>query len=100
MRSAAMQNTIEVYAYICFGIAGAPMDKLGMHVTDDPNDQPRPRSVWAGESYWALSADGSGKYPPVLMHIYYEGELPAESVRDEINHHVKRLTGQLLFNQK
>ncbi len=93
-------ETIEVYAYVCKGIAGAPGGEYGMHVTGDQGDQPRPLDTWADQSYWALSADESNGYPPVLMHIHYEGPLLDERVRDEINYHVKRLTGKLLFNRE
>jgi hypothetical protein len=93
-------DTIEVYAYIAKGLSGAPADQFGMYVTGEETDQPRPVATWAKQSYWALSGDGSGGYSPVLIHIYYEGDLPDDHQRDYINGHVKRLTGQLLFNQK
>jgi hypothetical protein len=34
------------------------------------------------------------------MHVYFEGELPDDSQRDQINHHVQRLTAKLLFNEE
>jgi hypothetical protein len=49
-----------------------------------------------GLSYWALSADAYDNFPPVLMHIYYHGELPSGEARDGINAAVVDYVGKLL----
>lgn len=87
-------GTYEVWAYVGKGIAGAPGDKYGIHVTGVPD---RETPSWA---YWALSAAPYDKFPGVLMHVYFEGELPNEATRDAINRTVKGLTGKLLFEEK
>lgn len=47
-------------------------------------------------SYWALSADAYGKFPPVLMHVYCHGPLPDDDRRDQINAAIKAYVGRLL----
>ena len=46
---------------------------------------PPPADYTANLSYWSLSADATGDYLPVLMHIYYHGALPFDENRDRIN---------------
>ncbi len=89
-------NTMEIFAYVCRGIAGAPLPYFGMHITSDPNDQPKRLDTWADQSYWALSADAANGYPPVLMHVFFEGPPPDEQTRDWINRHVLRFTVEFL----
>jgi len=47
-------------------------------------------------SYWALSADAYGVFPPVLMHIYCHGPLPDDDRRDQINAAIKDFVGRML----
>jgi hypothetical protein len=46
---------------------------------------PPPADYTANLSYWSLSADATGDYLPVLMHIYYHGDLPRGEDRGRIN---------------
>src|SRR5260221_7262648 len=91
--------TIEVYAYIARGIAGAPPDQFGLHVTQTRGDVQRPPSAWSQQVYWALSMSAPG-YPSVLVHVHFEGgHLPPDQQRDEISRATQALVGELLFNR-
>lgn len=99
-----LAETIEVYAFVCKGIAGAPADQQYGHLTGDPEDSPKPLPDQivdslqkAGFSYWALSAEAYGEFPSVLIHIYFEGDWPGDPERDWINKAIQRLAGQALF---
>lgn len=102
-----LPETVEVYAFVCKGIAGAPADQYGVHLTGDPEDSPKPLPAHTaaglpktGFSYWALSAEAYGEFPSVLIHIYFEGDLPGVPERDWINKAIQRLTGQALFGSE
>jgi len=90
-------ETQEVYAYIAFGLSGAPADTLGLYLTADYADQPKPLTTWKRRAYWVLSTGGENGYPPVFMNVYYEGNLPDDRTRDAINQQVLPLAGRFLF---
>lgn len=79
-------DRLQLYAYVQKGIAGAPEDVHGVHITGEVDDAPRPIAdrtagglAAAGYAYWAVSG------PECLLHVYYEGLLPDEERRDAIN---------------
>lgn len=53
-----------------------------------------------GLSYWALSFDAYGPYPPVLAHVYCPGPLPSDERRDTLNAVVKARVGELLTGER
>jgi hypothetical protein len=80
------RDPLQLYAYVQKGIAGAPEDVHGVHVTGEIDDTPKPIAgrtegglASAGYSYWAVFG------PECLLHIYYEGPLPNEARRDAMN---------------
>lgn len=92
---------VEIYAFVCKGIAGAPVDVYGCHLTTDPDDKPKPipnRSAGgqAGYSYWALLFLTTKFPPPVIIHIYFEGPLPTDRQRHQINYSVTQFIRQFL----
>ncbi len=92
-------ENVELYAFIQKGIAGAPPDRHGLHLTGDPADAPRSLQQ-AGYAYWALSIAGGDDYPAVLIHVYYEGPMPGDHERDGLNRQVQRITGEALFGEQ
>lgn len=96
-----MKKTIELYFYIARGLSGAPDDEYGMYMAAERDELPsRPVDTWSASSYWALGTDEQNGYPPVLMHIHYEGPLPDERIRDGINRQVQQAVGKHVFNQE
>jgi len=79
-------NTVEFYIEV---IDGNPIQLINRHAAP-------PKDLDRALAYWALSADATGDYPPVLMHIYYRGELPDDAGRDRINAAVVDYVGKLL----
>lgn len=97
---------IELYAFLQKGIAGAPPDVHGLHLTGDPTDAPKPVPIrnagnlqQAGYSFWALSFAAYNDYPAVLILVYYEGPMPSDQERDVINRSIQEIAGQALFGE-
>lgn len=87
------RDTVQLYAYIQKGIAGAPAGEYGLHLTGDPADAPPPPPEYA---YWALSIDE----PPALIHVHFEGALPADEERDVVNSAVMELFRRAMLSQE
>lgn len=87
----------HLYFWSCRGINGAPPDRLGFHLSGEPEQGPPGKDcpshratagemATAGYSYWALSGGPSDEFPTgVLIHILHEGELPGDRDRGRIN---------------
>lgn len=96
-------ETVQLFAIIQKGIAGAPPDDYGLHLTSDLTDAPKPLpdQPWqAGYSFWALSFAAYANYPAVLIHVYYEGPMPPDRERDGINQQIQNVAGQALFGEE
>ena len=100
-------DTIYLYSFWCKGIAGAPPDEYGMHLTGEEDDAPKPLPDrtqggldTAGYSYWALSYSPTDELPPLLIHIYFEGPLPPDEQRDVLNRLTYNTAMQFLFAEE
>lgn len=101
----AEAKNIELYAFVCLGINGAPPRMHGLHLTGDHTDSPKPLPdktagglKKARYVYWALSIMPSADLPAVLIHVYYEGSMPDDPERDVINNAIQQVAGQALSN--
>ncbi len=92
-----MDETNVVYAYICKGIAGAPAHVHGIHVTGVEDDQPRPVATWPEHTYWMIVIPAFDDFPEVEINVHYEGPLPSDEQRDQMNYIAAQLAGHLLF---
>lgn len=94
------RKTVELFVYICKGIAGAPANEYGISINFEKSDcKEKPIKTWSGVAYWALSMQDSPGYPDVFINIWYEGKMPSDHVRDTIHEGLHSMIGTVLFSQ-
>lgn len=74
---AGVEKGLTLHVFIARGIAGAPPDELGAHITTDPTDAPKPIPL-----SWSLSFAPVESWPAVLCHVHFDGDMPSEHKRD------------------
>src|SRR5512141_194292 len=94
-----MMDTLQVWAYICRGIAGAAETNYGIHLTTDPADPPKPLANWAQRTAWGICVDATNDHPLIIISVSFEGAWLSEQQRGPLNQVVLNLARHLLFGQ-
>ena len=92
-------DTLQVWAYICKGIAGAAETDYGIHLTTDPAGSPKPLSNWAQRTAWGVCVNATNDHPLIIVSVSLEGAWLSEQQRSPLNQVVLHLVDQILFGR-
>ncbi len=90
---------LQVWAYICKGIAGAAETDYGIQVTKEPSEPPKPLIDWVQRTAWGLCIDPTNGYPLMIISVSFEGAWLSEEQRGPLNQVVIDLANYLLFGR-
>ncbi len=90
---------LQVWAYICKGIAGAAETDYGIQVTGEPSDPAKPLIEWGQRTSWGISIDAADDHPLIIISVSFEGAWLSEAQRGPLNQVVVDLANHLLFGR-
>ncbi len=92
-------ETLQVWAYICKGIAGAAETDYGIQVIQEPSDPPKPLIDWAQRTAWGLCIDPTNGHPLIIVSVSFEGAWLSEEQRGQLNQVATDLAYHLLYGR-